>query len=85
MQTEILDVALRGMRQEGFPYVGVLYAGLMLTAEGPKVVEFNARFGDPEAEAVLPLLDSDLAEIALACVRGDLRPSRSVFVTRPAP
>ena len=72
MQTEILDVALRGMRQEGLPYVGVLYAGLMLTAEGPKVVEFNARFGDPEAEAVLPLLASDLAEIALACVRGDL-------------
>ncbi|WP_161882585.1 phosphoribosylamine--glycine ligase [Deinococcus alpinitundrae] len=72
VQTGILDVTLRGMRQEGYPYVGVLYAGLMLTAGGPKVVEFNARFGDPEAEAVLPLLDSDLAEIALACVRSDL-------------
>ncbi|GAA4005772.1 phosphoribosylamine--glycine ligase [Deinococcus rubellus] len=72
VQTGILDVTLRGMSQEGFPYVGVLYAGLMLTGEGPKVVEFNARFGDPEAEAVLPLLDSDLAEIALACVRGEL-------------
>ena len=79
VQTEILDVALRGMRQEGFSYVGVLYAGLMLTAEGPKVVEFNARFGDPEAEAVLPLLDGDLAEIALACVRGELRPEQVRF------
>ena len=72
VQTQILDVALRGMAQEGTPYIGVLYAGLMLTVEGPKVVEFNARFGDPEAQAVLPLLDSDLAQIALACVRGEL-------------
>jgi phosphoribosylamine---glycine ligase len=72
IQTEILDVTLRGMAQEGRPYRGVLYAGLMLTDSGPKVVEFNARFGDPEAEAVLPLLESDLAEIALACVRGEL-------------
>ena len=72
VQQGILDVALRGMAQEGTPYIGVLYAGLMLTSEGPKVVEFNARFGDPEAQAVLPLLDSDLAQIALACVRGEL-------------
>ncbi len=56
----------------GTPYVGVLYAGLMLTADGPRLVEYNVRFGDPETQAVLPLLRSDLAELALACTRGDL-------------
>ena len=56
----------------GTPYVGVLYAGLMLTPEGPRLVEYNVRFGDPEAQAVLPLLRTDLAELALACTRGDL-------------
>jgi phosphoribosylamine--glycine ligase/phosphoribosylaminoimidazole synthetase len=54
------------------PYVGVLYAGLMLTADGPRLIEFNVRFGDPEAQAVLPLLETDLAELALACTRGEL-------------
>jgi phosphoribosylamine--glycine ligase/phosphoribosylaminoimidazole synthetase len=54
----------------GTPYVGVLYAGLMLTAEGPRLVEYNVRFGDPEAQALLPLLDGDLAAIALAATRG---------------
>lgn len=53
----------------GMPYVGVLYAGLMLTADGPKLVEYNCRFGDPETQAVLPLLESDLAELALACTQ----------------
>ena len=56
----------------GTPYVGVLYAGLMLTADGPRLIEFNCRFGDPEAQAVLPLLDSDLAEVAMACCMGTL-------------
>jgi phosphoribosylamine--glycine ligase/phosphoribosylaminoimidazole synthetase len=56
----------------GTPYVGVLYAGLMLTAGGPRLIEFNARFGDPEAQAVLPLVESDLAELALACCHGTL-------------
>jgi phosphoribosylamine--glycine ligase/phosphoribosylaminoimidazole synthetase len=56
----------------GTPYVGALYAGLMITADGPKLLEFNCRFGDPEAQAILPLLDSDLAELALACCRGQL-------------
>ncbi|MDQ3468732.1 MAG: phosphoribosylamine--glycine ligase, partial [Actinomycetota bacterium] len=54
----------------GTPYVGVLFAGLMLTADGPRLVEYNVRLGDPEAQAVLPLLDSDLATIALACAQG---------------
>ena len=59
----------------GTPYVGVLYAGLMLTADGPRLIEFNCRFGDPEAQAVLPLVESDLAELALACCNGTLSES----------
>ncbi|AZI42555.1 phosphoribosylamine--glycine ligase [Deinococcus psychrotolerans] len=79
VQSEILDAALLGMAEEGRPYIGVLYAGLMLTEGGPKVVEFNARFGDPEAEAVLPLLRGDLAQIALACTRGELSAEQVTF------
>lgn len=56
----------------GTPYVGVLYAGLMLTADGPRLIEYNCRFGDPETQAVLPLLETDLAELALACTRHDV-------------
>ncbi len=57
---------------QGTPYVGVVFAGLMLTADGPRLIEYNVRFGDPEAQAVLPLLESDLAELALAATRGSL-------------
>jgi len=64
---------------EGAPYIGVLYAGLMLTADGPRLLEFNCRFGDPEAQAVLPLLTDDLAELALACCDGLLGDRRIQF------
>jgi len=57
----------------GTPYVGVLYAGLMITADGPRLIEYNVRFGDPETQAILPLLDADLAQIALDATRGTLR------------
>jgi len=67
-----LQPAIDGLRAEGRPFAGVLYGGFMLTAEGPRVIEFNCRFGDPEAQVVLPLLDSDLLEIALACAEGRL-------------
>jgi phosphoribosylamine---glycine ligase len=68
----VIRPALRGMAARRTPYVGVLYAGLMLTAEGPKVLEFNCRFGDPETQVIVPMLDSDLAAIMVACTEGRL-------------
>jgi len=68
IKKRILQPAIDGMRRRGTPYVGVLYAGLMLTDLGPRVLEFNCRFGDPETQSLLPLLKSDLVEIFLACV-----------------
>lgn len=79
IRRDIVERTLAGMRAEGRPFRGVLYAGLMLTPSGPRVVEFNARFGDPEAEAVLPLLDSDLAQHALDAARGQLDPAQVRF------
>lgn len=72
VQREILEPTIAAMKAEGHEYKGCLYAGLMITEQGPKVVEFNARFGDPETQVVLPLLDSDLGEIMLACTNGTL-------------
>ncbi|MCR5756847.1 MAG: phosphoribosylamine--glycine ligase [Selenomonas sp.] len=69
---KILVPTIEAMAQEGKPYKGCLYAGLMITVEGPKVVEFNARFGDPETQVVLPLLNSDLVDIMLSCADGTL-------------
>jgi len=68
----VLRPAVAGMAAEGTPYVGVLYAGLMLTPAGPRVLEFNCRFGDPETQAILPLLESDLLDVLEACVEGAL-------------
>ena len=69
---QVLEATIKAMEQEGRPFAGILYAGLMLTADGPKVLEFNARFGDPETQAVLPRLKSDLVEIFLAIIDGRL-------------
>src|SRR3990167_9429205 len=66
IQTEILDRLVQGMASEGRPYHGVLYAGVMLTKDGPMLLEVNCRFGNPETQVVLPRLDSDLVPALLA-------------------
>ena len=75
---EIVRPVLSGMEADGHPYRGFLYVGLMLTAQGPKVIEFNVRFGDPEAQVVLPMLDEDLSWLLGAAATGALpaRPAR---------
>jgi phosphoribosylamine---glycine ligase len=72
IRAEILEPTIKALEAEGAPYRGVLYAGLMLTEAGPAVLEFNARFGDPETQAVIPRLEGDLAETLLACAEGSL-------------
>jgi phosphoribosylamine--glycine ligase len=72
VEREIIQRAVDGMASEGVPYKGVLYAGLMMTGDGPKVLEFNCRFGDPEAQVLLPRLQSPLEDIALAVAKGEL-------------
>jgi phosphoribosylamine--glycine ligase len=68
----VLQPAVDGLRAAGRPFVGVLYAGLIVTPEGPRVLEFNCRFGDPETQALMPLLDTDLLDVAAACADGRL-------------
>ena len=72
VMADIVEPVLRGMRAEGTEYRGFLYAGLMMTCAGPKVIEFNVRFGDPEAQAVMPLLDGELLPLLAAAADGDL-------------
>lgn len=72
VQRRILEPTIHELARRGTPFVGCLFAGLMLTAQGPKVIEFNARFGDPETQVVMPLLENDLLEVAAACVDGRL-------------
>ena len=69
---EIIEPTVRTMREEGMPYSGVLYAGLMLTASGPQLIEYNVRFGDPECQVLMMRLESDLVELMLACAEGRL-------------
>jgi phosphoribosylamine--glycine ligase len=87
----VIAPALEQMRAEGCPFTGFLYAGLMMTADGPKVLEFNVRLGDPETQALLHRLDCDFAEVLLEAARGDLagaslawRPEPSVCVVLAA-
>ena len=69
---EIVEPTVRTMAAEGTPYSGVLYAGLMLTKDGPQLIEYNARFGDPECQVLMMRLESDLVELMLACAQGRL-------------
>jgi phosphoribosylamine---glycine ligase len=73
---DIIEPTVRALAAEGIRYRGVLYAGLMLTADGPKVLEFNARFGDPEIQAIVPRMASDFAEVLLASAEGRLHEAR---------
>lgn len=75
---EIFVPLLRALEKEGIEYRGAIYAGLMLTKTGPKVLEFNCRFGDPEAQVTLPLVEEDLAELCLNCALGKLPPKVTV-------
>jgi phosphoribosylamine--glycine ligase len=72
ISVEVIKPVIDGMKKEGTPFKGILYAGIMVTKQGPKVLEFNTRFGDPETQAVLPRLKSDLVDVMLASAEGRL-------------
>ena len=74
VEQRVIAPTVAGLRAEGMPFVGCLYAGLMLTSTGPRVLEFNVRFGDPETQALLPLLSGDVAGLLLSAARGALAP-----------
>lgn len=82
IERNVIEPSIRGMREEGTPFVGVLYAGLMITEDGPRVLEFNVRFGDPETQVVLPRLKSDLVEAMLAACQGELDKVRLEWDTK---
>jgi len=84
VMAEIVDPALRGMAEMGMPFKGVLFAGLMISRDGPKLIEFNVRFGDPEAQAILPRLKEDLLVLMLACAEGRLAERRLKFSPKSA-
>ena len=79
IENEVVIPTVRGLTEEGLPYKGFLYFGLMLTPEGPKVIEYNCRFGDPECQAVMPLIEGDLASYCLAGAQGELDESLITF------
>jgi len=72
VEVEIIAPTITGMKSEGNPYQGILYVGLMITEQGPKVVEYNCRFGDPECEVIVPAMKSDLLEVIASCTEGTL-------------
>ncbi|MEL7156952.1 MAG: phosphoribosylamine--glycine ligase, partial [Actinomycetota bacterium] len=72
---QFLTAAIDGMKADGSPYIGVLYAGIMLTDDGPRLVEYNCRFGDPEAQVILPLIESDVADLLFSAATGQLEAS----------
>ncbi len=81
-EKEIILPTISGMKAEGYPYTGFLYVGLMITTEGPKVVEYNCRFGDPECQVIIPRMESDLLEVLVASTNTSLNPhSKGDFST----
>ena len=81
VEQRVFGPLLAEFARRGIDYRGVVYAGMILTADGPRVLEFNCRFGDPETQVILPLLDEDLAELAMACIDGKL----SELTPKPVP
>ena len=81
---EIITPTLAAMRARGAPFTGVLYAGLMLTKDGPQLIEYNVRFGDPEAQVILPRFDGDLVELMLAAAKGALPEAAPRFASQAA-
>ncbi|MDP3789674.1 MAG: phosphoribosylamine--glycine ligase [Candidatus Omnitrophota bacterium] len=81
---EVITPMIKGLREEGMPYTGVLYAGIMLTDSGPKVLEFNVRFGDPETQAILPRLKSDLVELMERSIDGTLGKAEALWHKKSA-
>ena len=79
---DVVRPVVAALAERGSPFVGALYAGLVLTERGPRVLEFNARFGDPETQALLPRLDSDFAEICSACARRELEGTKAAWSPR---
>jgi phosphoribosylamine--glycine ligase len=81
---EVLHPIVKGMAEEGIPYKGVLYAGIMVCEGVPKVLEFNARFGDPETQPLLMRMKGDIVPVLEACIHGNLSPCRVEWDSRPA-
>ncbi len=73
IKNKIIGPTLNGLKKRGSPFIGVLYPGIMLTKTGPKVIEFNARFGDPETQSYMRILKTDIIDILIACVKGNLK------------
>jgi phosphoribosylamine--glycine ligase len=80
VRQRVLEPTLAALRARGISYRGVIYAGLMLTADGPSVIEFNCRFGDPECETLMPLLGPELAQVLVACATGQLQRAPSLTI-----
>lgn len=78
VKCEVIQKAVDGLRSEGIRYNGILYAGMMLTPEGPKTLEFNCRFGDPETQVILPLMKTDLVDLMMACSENRLKESPEI-------
>lgn len=84
IMAEIIEPTVAALKRRGTPFKGVLFAGLMIGESGPKLIEYNVRFGDPEAEVVLPRLASDLVDLMLAAAKGDLAGRTASFVPETA-
>ena len=82
--SNVVEPIVKGMRDEGNPYKGVLFIGLMITKTGPKVLEFNCRLGDPETQVILPLLETDLVDIIQSCIEGNLETQNVLWQDKAA-